>query len=278
MLARPATVIRVRPLAAALLAALALATPAAAGEISGARALDTVRALAGFGPRPAGSPNERRARDLVTARLRALGYRVVVQRVPLPQGGSSANVVAVPRGLPRVLLVAHLDGVRAGPAANDNASGVAVLLELARALRGEAGVLLAVTGAEERVETGSRSHLGAVRLLRGLSRDGRASIRLALSIDMVGVGETLHVRGLEISPNRSARLVLAQGRATYLRDNGASDHAELTRAGLPAAWLEWRDDRCWHSACDRTSRVIPARLARAGELALAAARAALATR
>lgn len=267
-----------RPLAAALLAALALATPAAAGEISGARALDTVRALVGFGPRPAGSPNERSARGLVTARLRTLGYRVVVQRVPLPRGGSSANVVAVPRGLPRVLLVAHLDGVRAGPAANDNASGVAVLLELARALRGEAGVLLAVTGAEERVETGSRSHLGAVRLLRGLSRDGRASIRLALSIDMVGVGETLHVRGLEVSPNRSARLVLAQGRATYLRDNGASDHAELTRAGLPAAWLEWRDDRCWHSACDRASRVKPARLAIAGELALAAARAALATR
>lgn len=272
------TVQAVRPLAAVLLTALVLAAPAAAGEISKARALDTVRALVALGPRPAGSPNERRARELVTAQLRALGYRVVLQPFRLPKGGASANVVAVPRGLPRVLLVAHLDGVRAGPAANDNASGVAVLLELARALRGEEGVLLVATGAEERVVTGSRTHLGAVRLLRGLSRDGLASIRLALSIDMVGVGETLHVRGLEASPNRSARLVLAQGRATYLRDKGASDHAELTRAGLPAAWLEWRDDRCWHSACDTVSRVEPARLATAGELALRAARAALAAR
>lgn len=268
-----------RPLAVAVvLAALVLAAPAAAAEISGARALAFVRELAARGPRIAGSANERRARELVTARLRALGYRVVLQPFPLPRGGVSANVVAVPRGLPKVLLVAHLDGVRAGPAANDNGSGVAVLLELARALRGRDGVMLAVTGAEERVETGSRAHLGAVRLLRGLSRAGRASIRLALSIDMVGVGQTLHVRGLEASPNRSARLALAQGGATYLPDKGASDHAELTRAGLPAAWLEWRDDRCWHSACDTASRVEPARLATAGELALGAARAALAAR
>ena len=269
---------RTRSLASAVAAVLVLSAPAAAGEISKARALDTVRALVALGPRPAGSPSERRARELVTAQLRALGYRVVLQPFPLPKGGASANVVAVPRGLPRILLVAHLDSVHEGPGANDNGSGVAVLLELARALRGEAGVLLAVTGAEERVETGSRTHLGAARLLRGLSRDGRASIRLALSLDMVGVGETLHVRGLEASPNRSARLVLAQGRATYLRDKGASDHAELTRAGLPAAWLEWRDDRCWHSACDTVARVEPARLAAAGELALGAARAALAAR
>ncbi len=278
MLAARGTVQLVRPLAAVVLAALVLAAPAAAGEISKARALDTVRALVALGPRPAGSPSERRAREIVAAQLRALGYRVVLQPFRLPKGGASANVVAVPRGLPRVLLVAHLDSVHEGLGANDNGSGVAVLLELARALRGEAGVLLVVTGAEERHETGSRAHLGAQRLLRGLSARGRASIRLALSIDMVGVGETLHVRGLEASPNGSARLVLAQGGATYLPDKGASDHAELTRAGLPAAWLEWRDDRCWHSACDTASRVQPARLATAGELALRAARAALAAR
>ncbi len=241
-----------RPLAVAVvLIALVLAASATAGEISGARALTVVRELAAPGPRIAGSANEQRARGIVAARLRALGYRVVLQHFPLPKGGASAN---------------------------DNASGVAVLLELARALRGREGVMLATTGAEERVETGSRMHLGAARLLRGLSRAGRASIRLALSIDMVGVGETLHVLGLEASPNRSARLVLAQGRATYLPDRAASDHAELTRAGIPAAWLEWRDDRCWHSACDTVARVEPARLATAGELALRAARAALAAR
>ena len=44
--------------------------------------------------------------------------------------------------------------------------------------------------------------------------------------------------------------------ATYLRDPlGQSDHAEQTRAGIPAAWLEWRDDRCWHAACDRVARL-----------------------
>ncbi len=204
----------------------------------------------------------------------ALGYRVVVQRFPLPKGGSSANVVAVPRGLPRVLLVAHLDSVHEGPGANDNGSGVAVLLELARALRGREGVMPAATGAEERHETGARVHLGALRLLRGISARGRASIRLAVSLDMVGIGSRLHVRGIERAPNRSARSLLARAAfATYLRDPGWSDHAELARAGIPAAWLEWREDACWHKACDLLAE--PATMALSGEIVLRAARAAL---
>lgn len=236
--------------------------------------------LAALGPRPAGSLAERRAGAIVAARLRELGYRVVVQRFPLPRGGASRNVVALSPGPIRAVVVAHLDGVRAGPAANDNGSGVAVLLELASALRGRPGALLAALGAEERVETGSRLHLGSARLLRGLSLSGRSRIRVALALDMVGVGSRLHVRGIEPAPNRSATRALARARAlglsaTYLRDPGWSDHAELSRGGLPAAWLEWREDACWHSACDTAGRVEAANLEAIGELALATVRSAL---
>lgn len=258
--------------------ALALAASPSAQGISGERAHATVRAIASLGVRVAGSPNERRAGDLVAARLRSLGYRVVFQPFPLPRGGTSRNVVAVPPGPIRAVVTAHLDGVSEGPAANDNASGVGVLVELARELRGRTDVLFAALGAEERVETGSRAHLGSLRLVRGFSAAGKRRIRIAVNLDMVGVGTRLHVRGIEASPNRSARLLLAAGSASYLRDPGHSDHAELTRAGLPAAWVQWREDACWHEACDRPERVRPARLAEAGRLTLRALTRALESR
>lgn len=259
----------------ALVAALALVAPAAE-DVSGARGMAFVRKLAALGPRVAGSATERRAQGMVSERLDELGYRVVRQRFSLPRGGTSANVVGLSQGPIRAVVVAHLDGVHAGPAANDNGSGVAAMLEVAAALRGRPGVLVAALGAEERFETGSTLHLGSQRLVRGLGRN----VRVALSLDMVGVGPTLNVRGLESSPNRSARLALRTARglglpATYRQDTGQSDHAELTRAGIPAAWIEWRWDTCWHQACDLPARISVRKLVVAARLTVATVRASL---
>ena len=244
------------------LAAVALASPSFSGE----RAHATVRALTAIGPRVAGTGGERRAADLVAGRLRSLGYRVVVQSFLLPEGTPSRNVVGLPDGPIRAVVVAHMDTVHGSPGANDNGSGVAVMLELARVLRGTDGVLFAALGAEERAATNSRSHLGSIRLARGFSAAGKRRIRLAFSLDMVGVGTTLYVRGIEPRPNRSARFF----RLPYLQDPGHSDHEELTRAGLPAAWVQWRPDACWHEPCDRAGRVDSGKLAAAGRHALRA--------
>ena len=86
-------------------------------------------------------------------------------------------------------------------------------------------------------------------------------------------------RGLDRRPNHSAQRALAAARrlgirATYLRDRGQSDHEELTRGGVHAAWIEWRWDPCWHTACDRVERVEPAKLAAAIRLTVNAVRAA----
>ena len=259
-------------------AALLTAAPAAQVDPAGVRAKQTVRALAVLGPRVAGSPTERRAAQVVTKRFAKLGLTPVVQAVPLPRGGASRNLVFRTGGMPlRAIVVAHLDGVSAGPAANDNGSGIGALLEVARELGDTRGVLYAALGAEERVMTGSSLHLGSARLLRSLSRAERRSVRLALSLDMVGNGPELNVRGLERIPNRSAQRALAAARAlgvhaTYLRDRGQSDHEELTRGGVPAAWIEWRWDPCWHTACDRVGRVDPAKLAAAIRLTVNAVR------
>jgi hypothetical protein len=261
---------------------LALLIPPAAGtaeQVDGLRAKRFVRQLAAMGPRPAGSANERRAAQMVASELRRLGYRVVVQRFPLPEGGFSQNVVGIGPGATRAIVVAHLDGVPQGPAANDNGSGVAAMLEVARGLRGKP-VLVAALGAEERAWTASKVHLGSARLMRGISAAGKRRIRVALSLDMVGVGWSFEVRGLEPAPNRSSRLTLAAGRSlgypvVYHQDGGLSDHAEMTRGGLPASWIEWRWDRCWHTPCDTADRIVPAKVAAAARLALATVRSAI---
>jgi aminopeptidase S len=256
---------------------------AARTDQAGVRAKQTVRAIAVLGPRVAGSVNERRAARVVRSRFARLGLTPVVQRVPLLRGGNSRNLVFRSGGRPlRAIVVAHLDGVSAGPAANDNGSGIGALVEVARELGATPGILYAALGAEEQVMTGSSLHLGSARLLRSLSHAERSSVRVALSLDMVGYGPELNVRGLEVrGPNRSARAALAASRAvgvraTYLPDRGISDHEELTRGGVPAAWIEWRWDPCWHTACDRVGRLDTAKLSAAIGLTVKAVRAATA--
>lgn len=264
--------------AAVVLTAVVPATADAAYD--GGKAKHWTRQITQVGQRPAGGQHERQAGAIVRRRFQTLGYDVGIQRFSLPGGGTSQNVVARTAGPLRVIIVAHIDGVHHTRAANDNASGVGTLLELARNLRGTRGVRLAALGAEERMVTGSPYHLGSRRFTRGIGPAVKAGVRLALSVDMVGVGTTFHVRGLEAAPNRSARRLLASARAlgvrvTYLRDTGQSDHDDLTRGGLPAAWVQWRWDTCWHMPCDRIDRIRPWKLWQAGRVVLRAARAAL---
>lgn len=271
---------RLSALAVASLAA-ALAVPtASAAVVDGKRAKKFVHALSANGHRVAGTPNERRGAWLIQQRFRKFDLPVTIQKFPLPNGRNSRNVIAKTGEPVRVLVVAHMDTVRAGPGANDNGSGVAAMLEVANVLKDTEGIWFAALGAEEREMTGSSLHLGSYRLLRSIPRVVRPRIVLALSLDMVGVGPTLNIRGLEASPNRSARRAINRAaalgyRPSYLRDSGVSDHAELTRGGIPAAMVTYRWDTCWHLSCDRPARVAPRKLGNAARLTIAAVRKAL---
>jgi len=253
-----------------------LAGSSTAGAFNGHQAKRWAGELAALGPRPAGKKHERQAGAIVRERLLALGYNVETQRFRLPEGGRSRNVVGRTPGPLEVIIVAHMDGMPRTTAANDNASGVGVTLMLAQYLRDEPGILVAALGAEERRNTGAGWHLGSRKLVRSLTSAEKESVRLALSIDMVGVGWALNVRGLEARPNRSARKLLRAAdalgiSATYLRDTGQSDHDDLTRGGVPAAWIEWRWDPCWHMPCDRIHRLRPWKLRQAGRVVREAA-------
>ncbi|MEK7324827.1 MAG: M28 family peptidase, partial [Chloroflexota bacterium] len=96
-----------------------------------------VRTLAvTIGPRSYKDPaNLNAAADFISQRLESFGYEVTAQPY---QAGELAvrNILAERRGTEqpdRVIVVgAHYDSVAGSPGADDNASGVAVLLELAR--------------------------------------------------------------------------------------------------------------------------------------------------
>ena len=98
------------------------------------RAMRHVRRLAGrIGVRLRATRGERRGASYVAKKLRAYGYRVRVPTFSV-DGRTSRNVVARWPGSRRraIVIGAHIDSVRGSPGANDNASGVAVMLELAR--------------------------------------------------------------------------------------------------------------------------------------------------
>jgi hypothetical protein len=125
----------------------ALGADAPADGFSAARAGAVLRALAGDGsPHPAGTPADDRVRESILAELRRLGYNPEVQDGTQCAFsglcGRLRNVVARLDGRlegtspgKAVLLMAHYDSVPAGPGVSDDLSGVATILEVARALK-----------------------------------------------------------------------------------------------------------------------------------------------
>jgi hypothetical protein len=180
-----------------------------------------------------------------------------MQRFSTPRG-RSRNVIGV-RAAGRCLRVvmAHADTVPPSPGAEDNASGLGVLAELAArldTLDPPCTVWLVATGAEERIYTGSPDHLGA-RALRGIVP--RKRLRYALSIDEVGVGTRLRLRSPVAQPRRRVEREMLSAHVDWQRDSGTgnSDHREFELAGMRGVKLGTLDNPCRHTACDTPARL-----------------------
>ena len=118
----------------------AVAASAPAGEFSAERAFEHVQALADR-PRPVGSEANARARAYLVSQLEGLGLQVEVQEAVLARSDVVVRVQNVAARRPgtspsrAILLVSHYDTIMSGPGANDDTTGVATLLETARALQ-----------------------------------------------------------------------------------------------------------------------------------------------
>ena len=252
-------------------------------------AMAAVRHLAGtIGPRPGTSPAYFRAARWVESRLSELGWTVERQRFPTPAGvswgvpvpaGPSVNLVAtrgdVVPGEPWLVVGAHLDTVPQAPGAEDNASGIGVLLATAEALAGHRTrlpVVLVAFGSEEpRGPSDADHHYGSTAYVDSLTGAERRTLRGMVAMDRVGVGDVVPV-GSAYEPDALSDELRAAARRAGVptlidTDQKSSDHWSFVQEGMPGARLGSTSYAEYHTAQDlppvvdaaqveRTARVV----------------------
>lgn len=169
-----------------------------------------------------------------------------------------------------VVVGAHLDGVVEGPGIDDNASGVAAVLETAVQF-GELGiqphnrVRFAFWGAEEDGLFGSEHYVAQ------LNDAERRATALYLNLDMIGSPNpvaSVYGGGAPGSGWPAGSGAIQTVLTDFLTSQGvtpqavtfqASDHASFLAAGIPVGGLftgaDDGADPCYHQACDRIETI-----------------------
>ncbi len=273
--------------------------PDVAARITPEQLIAHVRALSvDIGARRAGSEAEARAADYVAGQFAAWGYTVEVRRFDLSADSASQNVIATRPGpdSKTIVIGAHLDSVTAGTGADDNGSGVAVMLAAAEALADldtlHTLVFIAF-GSEEVGSRGSRAYVDS------LTDAEVENILVMFNVDTVGIGDTFYVYAGAVTQGDTFAKPYTPG-PTWPRDraldagaalghtvqtspadgwNGFtgpwSDHYPFVLRGVPIAYFErWNwdagQDRSWgqetadgdylHTSQDVFENVDPAKM------------------
>lgn len=237
---------------------------------------DLVRALVALGPRE-DAAGQAKVAGWLRAQLIALGHVPLLQYYPRSGADYRNLIVALgPQTSQRIVISAHYDAHGPHPGADDDASGVAGLLELARMLRGAALPLrteLAFYSNEESGMDGSEFHA------RGIPA---AEVRAMISLEMIGcfhepqkfplpilqllypsfgdyivvVGrfeERSLVRALKRALNGAGANARSIDAPESIAGIGDSDHASFWRAGARAAMITdtaWYRNPRYHTAAD----------------------------
>ncbi len=217
-----------------------------------ARAFSDLRREVAIGPRPAGSPADARDSRFIAGRLRAAGLKdVQIQRPYLNVTGT------LPGSRPGIVVIgAHHDtkDIPGFVGANDGASGVAVVLELARALsprwRGPT-LAFALFDGEESVgpgdavrdflqtgDRGSRQYVDYASSARQGS-PALASIKAMVLFDLVGDCDLQLPLEASSAPNLYELFARASpgGPFTGTSDGVLDDHTPFQKRGIPAVDL-----------------------------------------
>lgn len=228
------------------------ATTTLADGVSADTYLEVLKELTAHPTRHSFSPSYRDAAQRVGERLTALGY--ATREEPVSFGGrQTLNVIAEKPGTAPaderrlVYVVAHLDSINeAGgtnapaPGADDNASGAAGVLEIARLLAATTArddLRLVLFGGEEQGLHGSRVHVA------GLPAAEKSRISMAVNMDMISRRNTaapsVLLEGATVSQHVIDALAQAAHDTSDLEvfvslEPFASDHVSFINAGLPA--------------------------------------------
>jgi Peptidase family M28 len=284
---------------AAVVAASCGAQPTTDAGFSGTRALADVRQLVAIGPRVAGMPGAARARDYISAQLKAAGLAVQEQPfdVRTPRGQvHMVNLLAVIPGLPareapsqvpvqRIIVAGHYDTKLFKDftfvGANDGGSSAALLIELARVVKPRTlpmDVELLFLDGEEAVDEwqgddhtyGSRYYVQAAKKAGTLKR-----IAALVLVDMIG-DRDLRIMRESNSTSWLTDAVWAAaarlGRGEFVSETTTveDDHLEFLEAGVPAVDIIDLDYPAWHRAEDTLDKVSAASLQTVGDVVVAA--------
>jgi hypothetical protein len=283
-----------------LLIALALSAPP---SLASGRGFDAERAYRDlvrqceFGPRVPGTQSHAEcalwlARSLYecTGEVSIQAFVITMDERPL----HLTNLIATfnPSGAGHVLLCAHWDSrphadrdpdpanrTEPVPGANDGASGVAVLLEIARALKAQPPkqrVTIALFDGEDYGPTTDRMFLGSRFFADSFAGP---PVSWAVLLDMVGDRE-LRIPIERVSQQSAPNIVdriwnAAQrvGATAFVREAGQSvmdDHVFLLRKGIPCVDVIDFAYPYWHTIADTPDKCSPSSLAQVGRTVLAA--------
>ncbi|MGK0698481.1 aminopeptidase [Priestia aryabhattai] len=159
-----------------------------------------------------------------------ISYNVTATKSPTEKKRNTDDIIVIG---------AHHDSVEGAPGANDDASGTAMVIELARVLKSlptDTELRFVTFGAEELGLIGSQEYVD------GLSHDEKDRIVGMFNLDMVGsrdagdlVLKTADGKANFVTKLAQASSLRLNGAATPYSEGGRSDHVPFAEAGIPAA-------------------------------------------
>ncbi len=247
----------------------------------GQAAFAHVQAQCDLGFRPTGSEAGWATGDYIIAQLAAQGWRVETQEFTY-RDTPVRNIIGVLGEGPVLILGAHYDTRRSADhedptqpvmGANDGASGVAVLLELARVLdrdRLQHQVWLTFFDAEDNGDLdGWEWCVGSSYMAANLTVEPEAMIL----VDMVGdADQQIYFEGNSSFPimqqlwGIAATLGYTQTFMPQYRWTMLDDHVPFVDRGIPAVDLIDFDYPYWHTTQDTVDKVSPLSLERVGRV------------
>lgn len=278
----------------------ALTLPADSGPppaFDGDRAMQYVKEIVRFGPRPLGSANHKKVEDYIRSRLKGDNVEDDVFTAETPVGKFPVhNIVAkYPGAKDGIIVVAsHYDTNyplrdTSYVGANDGGSSSALLLELANQLRGKTldgySIWLVWDDAEEamkpdtEVDFMSDSLYGISHLAEKWEADGTLKkIKAFLLADMIGDADLNIDRDENSTPWLEAVVLEAAKREGYqshffARDNKVSDdHLPFMKRGVACAdlidFMYGYNNVFWHTPQDTVDKLSPQSIAIVGGVIL----------
>jgi len=254
-------------------------------RFSGVESFKHVDAQMALGPRPPGSEANRKTGDYIISELKRLGWQTETQEFTY-KDVPARNIIgkaALGQG-PVIIVGAHYDTrlfadqdqtapTSPVPGANDGASGVAVLLELARALEVEDlhnEVWLAFFDVEDNGDINGWSWIvGSQYMADNLTITPQAMIL----VDMIGDADQQIYYDANSNQALSAELFqiaagLGFGDQFIPQPKYAmlDDHTPFANRGIPAVDLIDFDYPHWHTTQDTADKLSPASLERVGRV------------